>query len=133
MSSSSSTSATTSSDYTNLQYRARNILELLCNERDTESVVQMISPNVVVQHDDNAPVTSRTAFVDGFKDTLAGIPDFHIEIREAVVDDQQRKVWVRSEIRGLPAGMVDSIDMMTFNEEGLLVRIEDCQRVRRSV
>lgn len=132
MSSSSSISSTTSSDYTNLQHRATQILELLCNERDAQSVVPMIAANVVVQHDDNAPVTSAAAFLDGWQRLIANVPNFHLEIREAVVDDRQRKVWVRSEITGLPAGMVkESIDMMTFDEEGMLIKSEDCQRVRR--
>ena len=132
MSSSSSISSTTSSDYTNLQYRATQILELLCNERDTESAVGMISPTVIVQHDDDVPVTSRTAFLDGFNDLINNVPEFHLDVLEAVVDDRQRKVWVRSEISGLPAGMIkESIDMMTFDEEGILIKSEDCQRVRR--
>lgn len=64
--------------------------------------------------------------------SLDRAPDFHMHIREAVVDDRQRKVWVRSEITGLPAGVVkESIDMLSFNEEGLLIKSEDCQRVKR--
>jgi hypothetical protein len=121
-----------SSDYTNLQLRATQILELLCNERETESVAPMISPNVIVQHDDSPPVISRATFLDGWQGLMAEVPDFHLEIMEAIVDDRQRKVWVRSEITGLPAGMVkESIDMMTFDEDGMLVKSEDCQRVRR--
>jgi SnoaL-like domain len=132
MSSSSSISSTSSSDYTNLQYQAKKILELLCNERDTKSIIPLISPNVIVQHEDDEPVTSREAFLARFQAVIKRVPDFHMEIREAVVDDRQRKVWVRSEITGLPAGVrKESIDMMTFNEEGILVKSEDCQRVRR--
>ena len=64
----------------------------------------------------------------------ARVPDFEMVIREAVVDDNQRKVWVRSEIRGLPGGIIkESIDMMTFDEEGLLIRSEDCQRIKKVV
>lgn len=131
MSSSSSVSST-SSDYTNLQYRATQILSLLCNERDSKSATLMISPTVIVQHDDDAPVTIRAAFLDGCHDLIAQTPDLHFEIKEAIVDDRQRKVWVRSEITGLAAGMIkESIDMMTFDEEGVLIRSEDSQRVRR--
>jgi hypothetical protein len=113
-----------SSDYTNLQYRATKILQLLCNEREPQSVAAMISPNVIVQHDDSPPVTSREAFLDGWQGFMAEVPEFHLEIMEAIVDDRQRKVWVRSEI-------TESIDMMTFDEDGMLVKSEDCQRVRR--
>ena len=121
-----------SSDYTNLEYRATKILQLLCNEREPQSVAAMISPNVIVQHDDSPPVTSREAFLDGWQGFMAEVPEFHLEIMEAIVDDRQRKVWVRSEITGLPAGMIkESIDMMTFDEDGMLVKSEDCQRVRR--
>lgn len=70
--------------------------------------------------------------MERFMASLDRAPDFHMHIREAVVDDRQRKVWVRSEITGLPAGVVkESIDMLSFNEEGLLIKSEDCQRVKR--
>lgn len=92
----------------------------------------LISPNVIVQHEDDEAVTSREAFLANYQAIIKEVPDFHMEIREAVVDDCQRKVWVRSEITGLPAGVIkESIDMMTFNEEGILVKSEDCQRVRK--
>jgi hypothetical protein len=132
MSSSSSISSKTSSDYTNLQYRATQILELLYNERNTASATSIISSEVIVQHNDDDTVTGLAAFLDGCHRTIAQVPNFHLEIREAIVDDRQRKVWVRSEITGLPAGTIkESIDMMTFDEEGVLIRSEDCQRVRR--
>lgn len=115
-----------------MQYRATKILELLYNDRDTASVSPMISSEVMIQHNDEATVTGRAAFLDGCHELIAQAPDFHLEISEAIVDDRQRKVWVRSEITGLPAGiMKESIDMMTFDEAGVLIRSEDCQRVRR--
>jgi len=74
------------------------------------------------------------AFLDTWKFAATTMPDFEMHIREAAADEQQRKVWVRSEIRGFPSGVVkEIIDMMTFNEEGLLIRNEDCQRVKRVV
>jgi hypothetical protein len=77
-------------------------------------------------------MASREAFLARFQAVIKRVPDYHVEISEAIVDDRQRKVWVRSEITGLPAGVrKESINMMTFNEEGILVKSEDCQRVRR--
>ena len=59
-------------------------------------------------------------------------PGFCLAILEACVDEVQRKVWVRSEIRGLPGGMVkESIDMLTFDEHGVPVSSVDEQKVRR--
>src|SRR5271155_310196 len=118
---------------TSLDERARRIL-CLCNEHDFASASELIHPAVIVQHDEDRPHPSMAAFLDTWKFAATTMPDFEMHIREAAADEQQRKVWVRSEIRGFPSGVVkEIIDMMTFNEEGLLIRNEDCQRVKRVV
>ncbi|KIV80290.1 hypothetical protein PV11_07803 [Exophiala sideris] len=124
-----------SSTYTDLSETARTILTTLCNTRDFSEVDRYVSEDVSVQHEDETPVASRDAFVRRFSQALEHMPELNIEVKEACVDESQLKVWVRSEITGLPGGVrKESIDMMTFNEEGLLVKSIDCQRVlgRRS-
>lgn len=119
-----------SSTYTDLSETARTILTRLCNERDFSQVDRYVSADVTIQHDDQTPLVSRDAFIQNLSGMLNHLPEFHVDIKEACVDEQQHKVWVRSELTGLPGGVrKESIDMMTFNEEGLLVKSVDCQRV----
>lgn len=48
------------------------------------------------------------------------------------MDELQRKVWVRSEISGYPGGVVkESVDMLFFDEDGMLVKGIDYQKVKR--
>lgn len=114
-----------------LSERARKILTTLCNTRDLNilTAVPYISEKVHIQHDDKPPVTSRSEFLAGWSNALNYMPDVHIDIKEACVDEVQRKVWVRSEISGLPGGIrKESIDMMTFDRDGMLIFSADYQR-----
>lgn len=119
-----------SETYGDLSETARTILTTLSNPEDFTPLDRFISTNVVSQHEDEPPVFSRDAFMQDWGDILRRMPGFQLDIKEACVDEQQHKVWVRSEITGLPGGMrKESIDMMTFNDDGLLVKSVDCQRV----
>ena len=93
----------------------------------------LIHPSITVQHDDDEPQDSRDAFFARWKANAAKCPNLHLQIHEAVPDYSQRKVWVRGEIRGLAEGYKEKIFMMTFNDEGLLVKADDYYRKRRSV
>lgn len=117
-----------------LEARATSILTSLCNEpRDFAAASTYIDPYVTVQHEDNEPATGVEEFFQRWSEALDHLPDFHIEVKEACVDEIQRKVWVRSEIKGLPNGLVrESIDMMSFSENGMLTNNIDCQRVKRT-
>ncbi|KAJ9637490.1 uncharacterized protein PV06_04034 [Exophiala oligosperma] len=119
--------------YGDLSETARTILTTLSNPGDFTSLDRFISANVMSQHEDEPPVFSRDAFMQDWADILRRMPGFQLNIKEACVDEQQHKVWVRSEITGLPGGMrKESIDMMTFDDDGLLVKSVDCQRVLRT-
>jgi hypothetical protein len=124
-----------SDTYIDLSGTARTILTTLCNYRDFSQLNRYISPDVMSQHEDEPPKFSRDAFVQDWAAASHRVPGIQLDIKEACVDELQHKVWVRSEISGLPGGRrKESIDMMTFNEGGLLVKSVDCQRAlsRRS-
>lgn len=129
---SSSTSSFGSSSFKDLSETAKVILHSLCHERDFTTAAQLVSPSVIVQHEDNPPFVSRDAYFKGWTQKLQRTPSFNLQIKEACVDEVQRKVWVRSEISGLPNGIrKESIDMMCFDEDGLLSSTTDCQRIIR--
>lgn len=132
---SSTTSSTSSASQTDLSSNARQILHTLCNDKDfstSSPIHSYVASNVIVQHEDNDPVKSRDALIFRWQSTLQNTPNFHLDIKEACVDEHQMKVWVRSEITGFPNGVrKESIDMMQFNEEGLLTSSYDCQRVMK--
>lgn len=136
-SSTSTTSSRTSSlgripsRYTpfDLESRATQILTSLANHSNTSSVLPHISPLIQVEHNDNAPVYSLDSYVSRFSGAGAGV---RLDIKEACVDELQRKVWVRSEISGYPGGVVkESVDMLFFDEDGMLVKGIDYQKVKR--
>jgi hypothetical protein len=119
-----------SDTYVDLSGTARTILTTLCNSRDFSQLNRYISPDVMSQHEDEPPSFSRDAFMQDWAAASHRVPGIQLDIKEACVDELQHKVWVRSEISGLPGGRrKESIDMMTFNEGGLLVKSVDCQRV----
>lgn len=137
-SSTSTTSSRTSSlgripsRYTpiDLESRATQILTSLANNStDSSSVLPHISPLIQVEHNDAAPVYS----VDSYVSRFSGLgSDVRLDIKEACVDEVQRKVWVRSEISGFPGGVVkESVDMLFFDEDGMLVKGIDYQKIKR--
>lgn len=84
---------------------------------------------IQVEHNDNAPVYSLDSYVSRFAKAGTNVT---LDIKEACVDELQRKVWVRSEISGYPGGVVkESIDMLFFDEDGVLIRGIDYQKIKR--
>ncbi|KAK5088518.1 hypothetical protein LTR05_002738 [Lithohypha guttulata] len=130
--SSSVSPATTSYVCYDLEFRATQILTSLAQNPSDLSTLDLISPNIKVEHGDQAPVYSIERYISRF--TIAGAqhPDLKLEIKEACVDEIQRKVWVRSEISGLPDDVVkERIDMLSFDNHGILVGSIDHQKVKR--
>lgn len=117
----------------NLELRATKILTSLANSpSSTDLSTLRISPNIKVEHNDSDPVYSLQQYLSRFSDASSRSPDLHLDVKEACVDEIQRKVWVRSVISGLPGGMVkESVDMLSFDEQGVLVGSIDHQRVMR--
>lgn len=116
-----------------LETRATKILASLANNTSNVDLVsQYISPQIKVEHGDGDPVYSLQKYLTRFSDASARNPGLYLDIKEACVDEMQRKVWVRSEITGLPDGAIkERVDMLTFDEQGVLVGSIDHQRIRR--
>jgi len=116
-----------------LESRATEILKSLANNTsNAEQISRHISPHIKVEHGEEDPVYSVEKYLLKFSDASARCPNLHLDIKEACVDESQRKVWIWSEITGLPGGTVkERVDMLTFDEQGVLVGSIDHQRVRR--
>lgn len=104
---------------------------------DHDILDHLISATVYVQredYDDKAEnilaLTSRAQLVRDWCAARLAAPHLRVDIKEACVDETQHKVWVRSEVSGLPGGVrKESIDMMTFSEDGVLVGCLECRRI----
>jgi len=57
---------------------------------------------------------------------------FEKRILEAVADEREQKVWVRSVLNVGDGTMRDCVTTMVFDEEGLCVKSWDVSRPRRS-
>lgn len=116
-----------------LEARAAKILTTLANQpKHAASVSQHISPHIKVEHGDDSPEYSLERYLSRFSNTLSRCPDCHLEIKEACVDEMQRKVWVQSEVTGYPNGIVkERVDMLSFDENGILVGSIDHHKVKR--
>lgn len=129
--SSSSSGQSPRYDPYNLELRATKILTSLWSAPTSKSILNLIAPNIKVEHGEEQPVYSVESYTSRFSKALARCPDLSFNIQEACVDEPQRKVWVRSEI-SVPGGMLkESIDMLYFDEHGMLVGSVDYQRARR--
>ncbi|KAJ9651930.1 hypothetical protein H2198_008826 [Neophaeococcomyces mojaviensis] len=128
-------SSNTRFDPYNLQARATTILTSLANSpHNFSSVSQHISPSIKFEHGDDDPIYSLQSYLGRFSDISARYPGYHLDVKEACVDEMQRKVWVRSEVTGLPGGMVkERIDMLTFDDQGILVGSVDYMKIKRRV
>lgn len=116
-----------------LESRATKILKTLVSSPNTAaSIAQQISPTIQFEHGDDDPVYSLQKYLSRFSDASARYPQMQLDVKEACVDEIQRKVWVRSEVTGLPDGMIkERVDMLYFDEQGVLVRSVDHQRIKR--
>ena len=112
--------------------QACDILNMVYNDKDHSAVSDLIHPAIISQHDDDIPQSSREALMKRWNG-LSQYPNLHLTIHEAVPDYTQQKVWVRGEVRGMNEGYKEKIFMMTFDNDGLLVKTDDYYRKRRSV
>jgi len=127
------TLSNTQYDSYDLESRAIEILTSLANSpHNTTSVSEHISPSIKFEHGDDLPIYSLQSYLARFSDISARFPGYCLDVKEACVDETQRKVWVRSEITGLPNGLIkERIDMLTFDNEGILVGSFDHMKVKR--
>ena len=61
---------------------------------------------------------------------LTRVPDFHIELVEAVADERERKVWIGGLVT-ICGKLKDGTMVMVFDEEGMCVRIWTQDRFKR--
>lgn len=116
-----------------LSSKATKILTLLANSpHAAASVARHISPVIKYEHCDDEPVYSLESYLGRFSDVSVRFPEYHLDVKEACVDEIQRKVWVRSEVTGLPGGIIkERVDMLTFDDQGILVGSVDHMRIKR--
>ena len=70
--------------------------------------------------------------MEGWTQFIQYLPDFGMEIKEAIQDGNM--VWVYSRITGLTGTAVkDSLDMGLWDNEGNLVKTKDVQRTIESL
>jgi hypothetical protein len=134
--SSSSASTSSTSDTPDLQSLALDLLDILYNTHDLSRASTMIHPNVTLTHNDS-PITfgsagSREAYLEHWRARVQKFgPGLKAHFREAVVDESQRKVWCVGEVT-VGKRRKESVDMLSFDEQGRLVGEEDWVRVIRT-
>lgn len=118
-----------------LKERARDFMETICNDRSDPNFTrlrQTFAPGFRATHADYPPNTAD-AFIDTFNGILKTVPNFRCDIKGIIAEldgDEGKsvgRVWVFSRIMG-PYGLVESVDMMVFDEKGLLKETKDVQR-----
>lgn len=104
-----------------LRSLAITLLDALANTHDLELASSLMASNAHVQHEEEPVFTTRSSFLDAWRQMLLRVPDFRIKILEAVADERERKVWMRGlvTVRGK---VKDCTTVMVFDEEGVCVR-----------
>lgn len=75
---------------------------------------------------------SREAYIDYWRSRVQKLgPGLKAHWREAVVDEAQRKVWCVGEV-SVGNRRKESVDMLSFDEQGRLVGEEDWVRAVKS-
>lgn len=118
------------------------LMDALINIPDLDFASSLLAPDVSFHHDSAshpAVVGSRVEFLSFWRELqethLAGT--WECTIREASADVEQRKVWVVGEMKRLDCSdgndhLLETVEMMTFDERGMICDIQDYQRrVRR--
>jgi hypothetical protein len=114
--------------------RCAEFLVVLCNDKDMEKAARYLAPHCLLIHEDHPPVKGPKAFIEVWRRNLMGMPDYHKDIKDMVVEMEAgeqgvARVWVYSQIIGIvPEATTDSIDMMRFTAEGLYLESKDVQR-----
>ena len=88
-----------------------------------------------VEHFDasTSTINSRDEYLKGWSEKVQRLGDITSRVRECCVDEGQRKVWVVNEmIIGGGEMRKESVDMLTFNTDGKMVRREGWLRRKSS-
>lgn len=124
-----------------LRGRAITLIDALLNIPNLPLASTLLSAKLSFQHDSAShPVTlnSRGEFLAFWEEAqrtrFVGAMGMGCRIREAVVDERQRKVWVVGEMRGVSGSGTDGegfvVEMLSFDGEG---RVCDMEGYRRRV
>ena len=117
-----------------LKDRATKIMDFLVNSRDdSTSVRPLIHPTAKFEHDDHPAFHDREILFNIFKQVHTAAPDMRCKILDCIAevndDGKSGRAWVFTEIsNGMAGRSVASVDMMTFDEQGMLVASKDVQR-----
>lgn len=139
--------ATTTTDATLIQpdlgYLATQLVTLAFTTDSASSsptstpnkALSYISPTASIQHNDSEPTFSSDAFFENWTALLNSAPgpdSLRCEIKETCVDEDQRKVWVLSEVQIRDEEgrwrRKSSVDMLRFDESGVCVESVDWVR-----
>jgi hypothetical protein len=117
---------------------ARTCFVSLCNApRDLTLGRSFLAPNFSITHDSNPPSTDPDEFIRNWEKLQGIMPNFHWDIIDMVAEVNETgaggKVWVYAKVTGrIDCLEVDTVDMMTINEEGKVVESRDVQRVTKA-
>ena len=110
-----------SSKVYDLRARAIETLEIIRNPNNHESTASYVAPNATFTPGDCSSPMPLAAFLEHWQAKQARHPGLHMEIVEAMEDEDQRKVLIMSTIDGLPdIKRARAVDMLTFDEEGYI-------------
>jgi hypothetical protein len=95
-----------------------------------------LAPYFSITHDSNPPSTDPDEFVSSWEILQEIMPNFHWDIIDMVAEANETraggKVWVYAKVTGrIDCLEVDTVDIMTINEEEKVVESRDVQRVTK--
>jgi hypothetical protein len=120
-----------------LQERAISLVDALLNTSDLTHVSTLLPPELHFHYDSptgSVTLTSLDAFLSFWRNYESTDPvgDSTAVVKEAAVDELQRKVWVVAEVGATRRDRrtVESVEMLTFDETGRVFEIQHYQRIR---
>lgn len=107
---------------TSTELRAKALAAIISLYDASEDVdCLLISPDVIIEHD---AINDEPLSLTSWSESIQRMPNLEIDVLEAIPDPSQSKVRVRSSVTGLPHGRrKESIDVMSFDSEGILVSL----------
>ena len=124
-----------------LHARALLLLSLLytntfSTDSPTRAINDLIHPSCTfeVEHFDasTSTINSRDEYLKGWSKKVQNLGEVISTVRECVVDESQRKVWVVHELIVGGTMRKESVDMLTFDGKGKMTRREGWLRRRSS-
>lgn len=95
----------------------RNFYHEVFNQHQAQAAARYMRSDYI-QHNPGVG-QGRDAFIDAFKEKFKKVPNFHLEIKRIIVQDNLAAVHLRAS--GLPDGSESAVcDIYRFDEDGLL-------------